>query len=86
MEQERQVSLKINVHTSMEVCVAASESSHTSAGPRYKIVVDYVGVALAVAVARDVTASAAPVVDNLRGKRQLIISSGPTHKWRLTLF
>lgn len=81
LKQERQISSKKDVHTSMEVRVAASESSHTSAGPRYKIVVDNVGVALAVAVARNITATAAPVVDNLCGKCQSIISSGPTHNW-----
>ena len=51
----------------MEVGISARESSHASARSRDKVVVDNVGVALAVTVTCDVSTAPAPVVHDLRG-------------------
>jgi hypothetical protein len=62
----------------MEVGVASCKGRHAGAGARDEVVVDDVGVALAGAVAGDVAATAAPVVNDL--------SLGVSHSSSVTKF
>ena len=51
----------------MEVGISARESSHAGARSRDKVVVDNVGIALAIAISSDVSTTSTPVIDDLIG-------------------